>query len=189
MEIIKTDFLKAFLILPRVFLDERGYFFESYNAKKFATVGINQSFVQDNHSYSIRGVLRGLHYQIIHAQGKLVSVLVGEIYDVIVDLRQTSPTFGKWQGFTLSAENKKMLWVPVGFAHGFLTVSPTAEIQYKVTDYYSPKWERTLLWNDPELGITWPLKDVVEVIASDKDQAGVPFTQAEVYSSDKELEQ
>jgi dTDP-4-dehydrorhamnose 3,5-epimerase len=188
MEIIETDFSEALLIQPRIFPDERGYFFESYHAKKYAGIGIKQRFVQDNRSHSDKGVLRGLHYQIKQAQGKLVSVLVGEIYDVIVDLRRYSPTFGKWQGFILSAENKTILWVPPGFTHGFFTISAAAEIQYKVTNYYSREWERTLLWNDPELGIEWPLNAGVEVIVSDKDQAGLPFAQVEVYSEEKDLE-
>lgn len=189
MEFSQTNFTDALLIDPRIFSDKRGYFFEGFHAEEFAEAGINAPFVQDNRSFSLQGVLRGMHYQIKHTQGKLVSALFGEIYDVIVDLRQFSPTFGKWQGFSLSAENKTILWVPPGFAHGFITISAQAEIHYKVTDYYSPEWERTLLWNDSELGIDWPLIAGVDVIVSDKDQAGLPFAQIEVFSEKKDLEE
>lgn len=188
MRIIQTDLLEAILIQPKIFHDNRGYFLESYHKKIFAEIDIRQSFVQDNHSFSFQGVLRGLHYQINNVQGKLVSVFAGEIYDVIVDLRQYSPTFKKWQGFTLSAENKTILWVPPGFAHGFLTVSAEAEIHYKVTDYYSPEWERTLLWNDSDLRIAWPLIAGIDPIMSDKDKEGLPFAKAEVYKLEKDLE-
>lgn len=148
----------VFVLTPQVFGDERGYFFESYNAAKLAeAVGIRETFVQDNQSRSVKGVLRGLHYQLApKAQGKLVRVLSGEIFDVAVDLRQNSPTFGQWVGEVLSAENKKQLWVPVGFAHGFLTLSDSAEILYKTTDFYSPSHERAIKYDDPDLAIKWP---------------------------------
>lgn len=145
------------LIEPRVFGDERGFFFESWNAKTLASLGIDATFVQDNHSRSSRNVLRGLHYQIEHAQGKLVRAIAGEIFDVAVDLRRSSPTFGKWVGFVLSAENRLMAWIPAGFAHGFCVLSDHAEFLYKTTDYWYPEHERTLAWDDPDLAIPWPL--------------------------------
>lgn len=167
------------LIQPRVFEDERGFFLESYRKERFAEAGIPYDFVQDNHSRSRRGVLRGLHYQIRQAQGKLVRVIAGEIFDVAVDLRRSSPTFGRWMGAVLSAENKTMLWIPPGFAHGFYVLSEQAEVLYKTTDYYAPQWERTLLWNDPALGIRWP--EGPAPIVSAKDAAGLPLAQAELY--------
>ena len=169
------------LIEPAGFGDDRGFFFESFNQRRFEeAVGQEVSFVQDNHSRSVRGVLRGLHYQIQQAQGKLVRVVVGEIFDVAVDIRQNSPTFGQWVGEILSAENKKQLWVPAGFAHGFLVISETAEVLYKTTDYYESKFERSILWNDPALKISWPLGG--EPILSAKDRQGVVFADAEVYA-------
>jgi dTDP-4-dehydrorhamnose 3,5-epimerase len=167
------------LIEPRVFEDARGFFFESYNRRALEAAGIDAEFVQDNHSRSRRGVLRGLHYQIEHAQGKLVRVIEGEVFDVAVDLRRRSPTFGRHVAVTLSAANRRMLYIPPGFAHGFLVVSEAAEFLYKTTDYWFPEHERTLLWRDPALGIAWP--DGVEPVLAPKDAAGVPLASADVY--------
>jgi dTDP-4-dehydrorhamnose 3,5-epimerase len=169
------------LIEPKVFEDQRGFFFESYHKRLFNEQEISLEFVQDNHSRSKQGTLRGLHYQIQQPQGKLVRVILGEIYDVAVDLRKSSPTFGQWIGLFLSADNKKQLYVPPGFAHGFYVVSEWAEVLYKATDYYAPQWERTLLWNDTKLNISWPLREGELPILSPKDAAGSPFDQAEVY--------
>ncbi|MFB2834731.1 dTDP-4-dehydrorhamnose 3,5-epimerase [Floridanema evergladense] len=181
METIATEIPDVLLIKPKVFGDSRGFFFESYNQKAFVEkTGAEVNFVQDNHSRSSKNVLRGLHYQIEQAQGKLVRVVSGEIFDVAVDVRKSSPTFGQWVGYLLSAENKQQLWIPAGFAHGFLVVSETAEVLYKATDYYAPQHERSILWNDPDLAIAWPLDS--EPILSAKDQAGKPFKDAEVYS-------
>jgi dTDP-4-dehydrorhamnose 3,5-epimerase len=172
--------LPGLLILePRVFGDGRGFFLESYNQRALAGVGIHESFVQDNHSYSGRNVLRGLHYQIQYPQGKLVRVVLGEILDVAVDLRRSSPTFGRWEAVRLSGENKQMLWIPAGFAHGFLVISDHAQVLYKATDYYAPEFERTLAWNDPDLNIRWGLE--AEPIVSAKDQRGVTLRTAEVF--------
>lgn len=169
------------LFEPRVFGDERGFFFESFNQKIFeAAVGRSVQFVQDNHSRSDGGVLRGLHYQILQPQGKLVRVVQGEVFDVAVDLRRNSPTFGQWVGEYLSAENKRQLWVPEGFAHGFLVLSATAEFLYKTTDYYAPEYERSILWSDPQLGIEWPGGSMPTL--SEKDRLGKTFSDAEVYS-------
>jgi dTDP-4-dehydrorhamnose 3,5-epimerase len=167
------------LVEPRVFGDARGFFFESWNRRAFAEAGIDAEFVQDNHSRSHRGVLRGLHYQIEHAQGKLVRVTAGEVLDIAVDLRRSSPTFGRHVALALSAENRRMLYIPPGFAHGFLVVSDVAEFLYKTTDYWYPEHERTLLWNDPALGIAWPA-GIVPALAP-KDAAGVPLAAAECY--------
>lgn len=168
------------LLEPKVFGDERGFFLESYNRRVFAEgLGQDIAFVQDNHSRSVRGVLRGLHYQVQQVQGKLVRATVGSIWDVAVDLRRSSPTFGKWIGVELSADNRRMLWVPPGFAHGFLTLSESAEVQYKASDYYAPAHERSLLWNDPQLAIAWPLQGTP--VLSAKDAAGLPLAAAEVY--------
>ena len=169
------------LIEPKVFEDQRGFFFESYHKRLFNEQEISLEFVQDNHSRSKQGTLRGLHYQIQQPQGKLVRVILGEIYDVAVDLRKSSPTFGQWIGLFLSADNKKQLYVPPGFAHGFYVVSEWAEVLYKATDYYAPQWERTLLWNDTKLNISWPLREGELPILSPKDAAGSLFDQAEVY--------
>ncbi len=159
MRAIDTDIDGIKILEPKVFGDARGFFFESYNAGQFAALtGFGGAFVQDNHSKSARGVLRGLHYQIAQSQGKLVRTVAGEVFDVVVDLRRSSPTFGRHLTVTLSGENQRMLWVPVGFAHGFLVVSENAEVLYKTTDYYAPQHERSLLWNDPALGIAWPLE-------------------------------
>ncbi len=179
MQIIPTAIPDVVEILPKVFGDARGFFFESWNAQAFAHAGIPDAFVQDNHSRSIRNVVRGLHYQIRQAQGKLVRVLAGEVYDIAVDLRCNSPTFGRWVSLVLSTERKNMVWVPPGFAHGFCVVSEYAEVFYKATDYYAPEHERTLLWNDAQLAIPWPLQGAP--IISPKDAAGTPFADAEFY--------
>lgn len=180
MKAIPTEIPDVLILEPRIFGDERGFFFESYNATRFRELtGFNGEFVQDNHSRSAQGVLRGLHYQIRQPQGKLVRVVAGEVYDVAVDLRRSSPTFGQWIGVTLSAENKRQLWIPAGFAHGFYVVSEMAEFLYKTTDYYAPEHERTLRWNDPQLGIDWPLAS--EPTLSTKDQHGIPFSSAEYF--------
>jgi dTDP-4-dehydrorhamnose 3,5-epimerase len=177
--------LPGLMILePRVFEDHRGFFLESYNRRTFATAtGIDPEFVQDNHSSSGRGVLRGLHYQIRDPQGKLVRVTAGEVFDVAVDLRRSSPAFGRWDGVCLSAASRRMLWIPPGFAHGFLVLSDRAEVQYKTTAFYAPKHERTLLWSDPRLAIAWPLEGLPggEPVLADKDRSGSSFAQAEVY--------
>lgn len=180
MNIIPTEIFDVLIIEPRVFEDQRGFFYESYNAKAFQEkIGVDLHFLQDNHSRSTKNVLRGLHYQIQQPQGKLVRVVAGEVFDVAVDLRKSSPTFGLWVGTLLSAENKRQLWVPAGFAHGFCVVSEFAEVLYKTTDYYAPQHERCVLWNDPNLGVAWPLTETP--IVSAKDQAGVPFKDAEVF--------
>ncbi len=171
---------EVLVIEPRVFGDERGFFYESWNRRAFAAAGLDVEFVQDNHSRSRRGVLRGLHYQIEHAQGKLVRVIAGEVLDVVVDLRRSSPRFGRHVAVALSATNRKMLWVPPGFAHGFLVVSEDAEFLYKTTDYWYPEHERTLLWNDPALAIDWPLAGPPTLAA--KDAAGVPLARADTYA-------
>ena len=179
MKVTPTALADVLLIEPRVFGDARGYFFEGYNRRAFAQAGIDVEFVQDNHSRSERGVLRGLHYQIEHAQGKLVRVVSGEVYDVAVDMRRSSPTFGRSMGMTLSAHDKQMLWIPPGFAHGFLVLSETAEFLYKTTDFWYPEFERSLLWNDSALGIAWPLQQAPTLAA--KDAAGTPFAIADTY--------
>ncbi|MGE1084317.1 dTDP-4-dehydrorhamnose 3,5-epimerase [Pseudomonas shirazensis] len=172
----------VYLFTPKVFGDDRGFFFESFNANVFQeTTGLNPDFVQDNHSRSVKGVLRGLHYQLApHAQGKLVRVVQGEVFDVAVDIRRSSPTFGKWVGARLSAENKNQLWVPPGFAHGFVTLSETAEFLYKTTDLYHPASERCIAWDDPEIGIEWPIDYAPSL--SGKDQLGVALADAELFS-------
>lgn len=174
-----TSLPEVFILEPRAFGDERGFFLESYNERAFAEIGIAERFVQDNHSFSTRNVLRGLHYQIKHAQGKLVRVADGEILDVAVDLRRSSPNFGKWEAARLSGNNKRMLWIPAGFAHGFRVISETAHVLYKATDYYAPEFERTLAWNDPELKIDWGLDG--EPIVSARDQLGKSLLEAEVF--------
>jgi len=177
---VKLDIPAVLLIEPKVFGDDRGFFYESYNERAFSgATGLRVHFVQDNHSRSARNVLRGLHYQIRQPQGKLVRVTAGEIYDVAVDLRRSSPTFGKSAGVVLSAANRRMCWIPAGFAHGFLVTSDNAEVQYKTTDYYAPEHERCIAWNDRDLAITWPLKG--EPILSPKDRAGLPLKEAEVF--------
>ncbi|SFA85362.1 dTDP-4-dehydrorhamnose 3,5-epimerase [Azotobacter beijerinckii] len=180
MHAIQTEIPDVFIIEPKVFGDERGFFFESFNARRFAELtGANPEFVQDNHSRSVKGVLRGLHYQIRQPQGKLVRVVSGEVWDVAVDLRRSSPTFGKWVGVTLSAENKRQLWIPEGFAHGFVVVSEAAEFLYKTTDYWAPEHERSILWNDPTLNLPWPLEGEPSLSAKDRD--GVLLAQAETF--------
>jgi dTDP-4-dehydrorhamnose 3,5-epimerase len=181
MKVSPTSIPDILLIEPQVFSDERGFFIETYQARKFAELGIPDAFVQDNHSGSRQGTLRGLHYQIRQAQGKLVRVVVGEVFDVAVDLRRKSPTFRNWMGMTLSEENMSQLWIPPGFAHGFYVLSEWAEMIYKATDFYAPSSERTLLWNDPEIGIEWPLADGVELLISTRDSQGLPLRKAEVY--------
>ncbi|MFO1413417.1 MAG: dTDP-4-dehydrorhamnose 3,5-epimerase [Burkholderiales bacterium] len=180
MKVTPTALPEVLLVEPRVFGDDRGFFYESWNRRTFAQAGLDVDFVQDNHSRSRRGVLRGLHYQIEHAQGKLVRAVSGEVFDVAVDLRRSSPNFGKSVSVVLSAANKRMLWVPPGFAHGFVVVSEDAEFLYKTTDYWFPEHERTLLWNDPALGIDWPL-DGAPTLAP-KDAAGKLLADAETYA-------
>ncbi|WP_413436643.1 dTDP-4-dehydrorhamnose 3,5-epimerase [Sulfuriferula sp. GW1] len=180
MNIIPTEIPDVLVLEPKVFGDERGFFYESYNRRAMTEAGIPDDFVQDNHSRSAKGVLRGLHYQIQNTQGKLVRVISGSVYDVAVDLRKSSPTFGKWVGVELSADNKRMAWIPKGFAHGFVVTSDTAEFLYKTTDYWAPQFERSLLWNDPALGITWPLEGEPTIAA--KDAAGLPLAQCEVFA-------
>ena len=179
MQITPTALPEVMLIEPRVFGDDRGYFFESWNRRAYAAGGIDADFVQDNHSRSGRGVLRGLHYQIEHAQGKLVRVTEGEVYDVAVDLRRAQPTFGRSVACVLSAANRRMLWIPPGFAHGFTVLSENAEVLYKATDYWYPEHERTLLWSDPALRIDWPLHGAPTLAA--KDAAGRLLDDADVY--------
>ncbi|MFP5403655.1 MAG: dTDP-4-dehydrorhamnose 3,5-epimerase [Gammaproteobacteria bacterium] len=179
MEVVATQHPEVLLLRPKVFGDARGFFFESYNRKTFAELGLDAEFVQDNHSRSAKGVLRGLHYQIRQPQGKLVRVAVGEVFDVAVDLRRGSPHFGRVATMRLSADTHEMAWIPPGFAHGFLVLSDYAEFLYKTTDYYAPEHERSLLWNDPELAIDWPLDG--EPLLSAKDRAGLPFAACEVF--------
>jgi dTDP-4-dehydrorhamnose 3,5-epimerase len=181
MKFTPTSIPDVILLEPRVFGDSRGFFMETYQAKEFAQAGICANFVQDNHSGSQKGILRGLHYQITHAQGKLVRVIAGAVYDVVVDLRKNSPTFGQWVSQYLSAENKQQLWVPPGFAHGFYVISDWAEFTYKVTDFYAPEYERTLLWNDPHLAISWPLVDGQSPVLSAKDRQGKILDEAELF--------
>jgi len=180
MKVVATAIPDVRLVEPKVFGDDRGFFFESWNRRTFAALGIDADFVQDNHSRSARNVLRGLHYQIEHAQGKLVRVLSGEIYDVAVDLRRGSKTFGKWVGFPLSSETRQMAWIPPGFAHGFCVLSEHAEVLYKTTDYWSPEHERSLAWNDPQLAIPWPL--TAAPILTAKDATGKRLADAETYA-------
>ncbi len=182
MEITPTTIPEVKLIKPKVFGDARGFFMETYQIERFAAAGIPHIFLQDNHSGSQRGTLRGLHYQIRQPQGKLIRVIAGEVFDVAVDIRRDSPTFGQWVGATLSAESREQIWVPAGFAHGFYVLSEWAELVYKATDLYSPQWERTILWNDPELGIDWPLLEGQPTLISPKDRAGTPLAQADVFT-------
>ncbi|AVR95294.1 dTDP-4-dehydrorhamnose 3,5-epimerase [Pseudoduganella armeniaca] len=180
MKVTTTPIDGLLIIEPTVFGDDRGFFYESFNAQRFADLtGVRTDFVQDNHSRSARNVLRGMHYQIQQAQGKLVRVVSGSVYDVAVDLRKSSATFGKWFGVELSAENKRQFWIPPGFAHGFAVTSEFAEFLYKTTDYYAPEHERSLLWNDPTVGIEWPLDGTP--LLSAKDQKALPLAQAEVF--------
>lgn len=180
MKVIPTEIPDVLIIEPQVYGDDRGFFLESFNQKDFREkTGVNTTFVQDNHSMSLKNVLRGLHYQIPNPQGKLVRVVNGSVFDVAVDARKSSPTFGQWVGCVLSAENKRIFWVPEGFAHGFLVLSERAEFLYKTTNYYYPQYEKTILWNDADLGIDWPLE--IPPILSPKDQAGQPFKSVEVF--------
>jgi dTDP-4-dehydrorhamnose 3,5-epimerase len=179
VKVEKTAIPGVLIVEPMVFGDERGFFLESFNEREMQKIGIDGHFVQDNHSRSARNVLRGLHYQIIQPQGKLVRVVCGKVFDVAVDLRRDSPAFGKWAGVELSAENKRIFWLPPGMAHGFVVLSDSADFVYKATDYYAPKSERSLLWNDPEIGIEWPFTG--DPILSAKDVAGTPLNEAEAY--------
>jgi dTDP-4-dehydrorhamnose 3,5-epimerase len=181
MRIVPTPIPDVVVVESQVFGDDRGFFLENYNLNKFKEFGITDRFVQDNHSGSYKGTLRGLHYQIKHSQGKLVRVVVGEVFDVAVDLRRDSSTFGKWVGKYLSAENKLQVWIPQGFAHGFYVLSDWAEVLYKVTDFYAPEWDRTLIWNDPTVGITWPIGEGESPSLSEKDARGKTLGEAEVF--------
>jgi dTDP-4-dehydrorhamnose 3,5-epimerase len=181
MKFIRTEIPDVILIEPKVFRDGRGFFMELWKESVFSENGINAKFVQENHSASQKGILRGLHYQIKQPQGKLVRVIAGEIFDVAVDLRKKSPHFGKWVGAVLSAENKKMLWIPAGFAHGFYVTSDSAEVVYKCTDYYAPEHERAIAWNDADLGIKWPVAKDASPVLSSKDAVAAPFAKAEHY--------
>jgi dTDP-4-dehydrorhamnose 3,5-epimerase len=180
VKVVATDLPGVLIIEPKVFGDERGFFYESYNERDFREkTGLDVRFVQDNHSRSARGVLRGLHYQIQQPQGKLVRATVGSVYDVVVDVRKSSPTFGKWLGVELSAENKRIVWVPPGYAHGFVVTSDYAEFMYKTTEYWAPEHERCIIWNDPDIGIDWPVKSAPVLAA--KDRMGKRLADAEVY--------
>ncbi|MCX7160290.1 MAG: dTDP-4-dehydrorhamnose 3,5-epimerase [Proteobacteria bacterium] len=183
MKVFPTRIPEVLILEPKVFGDERGFFLERYNKRTFeAATGLDVEFVQDNHSRSMCNVLRGLHYQIKQPQGKLVWVVSGEIFDVAVDLRRRSPTFGQWAGFTLSAQSRKMAWIPPGFAHGFLVVSESAEVLYKASDFYAPEHERTLIWNDARLGIDWPIPSGQNPLLAPKDCNGLPLQSCEVFS-------
>ncbi len=181
MNIVQTPLPGVLVFEPRLFGDHRGYFMETWRADAFAAAGVALPFVQDNQSSSRQGVLRGLHYQIRQPQGKLVRVISGRVFDVAVDLRRSSPHFGRWTGVELSAENRRLFWVPPGFAHGFYVLSEAAEFVYKCTDYYAPEHERSLRWDDPAVGIDWPLQAGVETVLSDKDRAGLPLDAAETF--------
>jgi dTDP-4-dehydrorhamnose 3,5-epimerase len=180
VRLVDTELPDVKLIEPTVFGDQRGFFMESWNARSFAEAGLDLSFVQDNHSRSARYVLRGLHYQLQQPQGKLVRVVRGRAFDVAVDMRRSSPTFGRWVGAELSEANQRMIWVPPGFAHGFLSLEDDTELLYKCTDFYAPEYERSLLWSDPDVGVVWPLSEGIEPLLSGKDAAGTPLGEAEV---------
>jgi dTDP-4-dehydrorhamnose 3,5-epimerase len=182
MEFTATRIPDVIVIDPVVFEDARGFFMETWQARKYDAAGIDAVFVQDSHSRSTQGTVRGLHYQIEQAQGKLIRVIQGEAFDVLVDLRKSSPTCGQWVGEVLSAGNRKIIWVPPGFAHGFQVLSESAEFEYRCTDYYAPEHERTIRWDDPDIGVDWPLKAGQEPLMSEKDLAGVAFADAEVYA-------
>lgn len=182
MEFTATQIQDVIVIDPVVYEDARGFFMETWQEQKFRDAGIDAKFVQDSHSRSAFGTLRGLHYQVSQPQGKLIRVLHGEAFDVAVDLRKSSPTFGQWVGETLSAGNRKLIWIPPGFAHGFLVLSEYADFEYHLTDFYAPEHERTICWNDPDLAISWPLAAGQEPILSDKDAAGVLLKDADVYA-------
>jgi len=179
---LATEIPDVIKVQPRVFGDARGFFMETYQKNVFSQAGINFEFVQDNHSSSTKWILRGLHYQVSHTQGKLIRVVIGEIFDVAVDLRQSSPYFGKWVGIFLSDVNKEQLWIPPGFAHGFLALSEKTDVVYKTTDFYDPDGDRTIKWNDPTLGIKWPIPGDIHPLVSEKDKHGALFTDAEVFS-------
>ncbi len=181
MQFLPTRLPDVILIRPKVFEDPRGFFTDTWHRKLFEQEGIDAIFVQDSHSGSVAGTVRGLHYQIKQAQGKLIRVVKGEAFDVAVDMRRSSPDFGQWAGELLSAENRKMIWIPPGFAHGFLVLSKSAEFEYKCTDYYAPEHERTLQWNDPDIGIDWPLLDGEQPILSAKDRSGLPLKESQAY--------
>ena len=182
MNVVATPIEGLLVIEPKVFGDTRGFFTESWNRRTFADLtGVTEEFVQDNHSRSGRGVLRGLHYQLHRPQGKLVRVTQGEVFDVALDVRRSSPTFGRWHGVMLTGDNHRQFWVPAGFAHGFVVLSESADFLYKTTDYYAPEHERCIAWNDPAVGIDWPLGDIVPKLSA-KDQVGVPLAQAEVFA-------
>jgi dTDP-4-dehydrorhamnose 3,5-epimerase len=181
MKFFQPSLPDVYLIEPSVFSDDRGWFMETWESKRFFTAGIQAQFVQDNHSSSRRGVLRGLHYQLRHPQGKLVRVVSGEVFDVAVDVRRSSPTFGRWVGEVLSSSNKRMMWIPPGFAHGFLAMSEQTEFVYKCTDFYDPASERTLRWDDPDVAIDWPISQQLQPILSDKDRNGKSLKEAECF--------
>lgn len=181
MKLVETALPEVKIIEPRVFGDDRGFFLESWNARTFAQAGLDAAFVQDNHSRSAKGVLRGLHYQLVQPQGKLVRVVAGRAFDVAVDLRRSSPRFGQWAGTELSAENRRMLWVPAGFAHGFLSLEDGTDFLYKCTSFYDQEQDRSLLWSDPAMGIDWPLAGLGEPALSDKDREAPPLARAEAY--------
>ena len=181
MEFVRTDIPEVVLIRPQVFGDARGYFLETWQSSRFAAAGIDAAFVQDNHSHSARGVLRGLHYQIRQPQGKLVRVVTGSVFDVAVDVRRSSPTFGRWVGYELSDQNHHMMWVPPGFAHGYLVLSESADFLYRCTDFYAPASERAIRWDDPDLGVRWPLPGGAAPVLSAKDIAAPPFRDAEYF--------
>jgi dTDP-4-dehydrorhamnose 3,5-epimerase len=183
MKVEKTEISGVLLLKPKVFKDKRGFFMETWNRKTFSELGINYDFVQDNHSRSVKNTLRGIHYQIENPQGKLIKVTQGEVFDVAVDLRKSSPTFGKWVARNLSAENKHMLWIPPKFGHAFLVLSEIAELQYKCTDFYNPKGERCIIWNDMNLGIKWPYINQNLLLLSDKDLNGINLNFSEVFTS------
>ena len=181
MKFLSTEIKEVIIIEPNVFQDDRGFFMETFRANLLADNGINYQFLQDNHSGSKKNILRGLHYQIRHPQGKLVRAIRGEIFDVAVDLRRSSVTFGQWVGVTLSEANKKMLWIPPGFAHGYYVLSDWAEIVYKATDYYAPESDRSIVWNDPDIAINWPIPSCTEPLLSEKDRLGKRLKEAEVF--------
>jgi len=181
LRVLATALSGVKIIEPTVFGDERGFFFETWNKRTYEEAGIHASFVQDNHSRSARGVLRGLHYQVKQPQGKLMRVVAGRVYDVAVDVRRSSPEFGRWVAVELSADNKRMLWVPPGYAHGFLSLEDGSEFVYKCTDFYAPEHERTVLWRDPDIGIDWPLDGIGQPLVAAKDAAGELLAAAEIY--------
>lgn len=181
MKFLSTEIKEVIIIEPNVFQDDRGFFMETFRANLLADNGINYQFLQDNHSGSKKNILRGLHYQIRHPQGKLVRAIRGEIFDVAVDLRRSSVTFGQWVGVTLSEVNKKMLWIPSGFAHGYYVLSDWAEIVYKATDYYDPESDRSIVWNDPDIAINWPIPSYTEPLLSEKDRLGKRLKEAELF--------